>query len=548
MSLGSEVALTQVNFPRIDLALRNTPSLKIFGGHMKSLVCILLGVFYVSATTLGQTQFVRYAGNPVLGPGVPGAWDAGVIAGPCVVYRAPIYHMWYATTTQVGYATSPDGVQWTRYAGNPVLGPGSIGSFDDNGTRFCRVFDDGKAFHMLYTGISSGRRQIGYAFSSDGKSWTKHPQLVLRVGDGGLWDAAGVGPGSFTKDDSGWTMWYAGLSATGASGRWTSGVARSKDSLNWVRHEWNPVLPGGPAGAWDQYEQAVDCVIRVGNQYHLWFDNGNRTPYSIGYASGPDGSTWGSPPNNPIVSADVRGQVLYPWVIRWPDGHWEMWYCRYAGGIQYFDYAIDSPSGFILPNPLKINFGATPARKVGDTLVVSIWNYGRQSAQITDLSFGSSNFEMKNHPNLPFTLDSLKAFDLRIAFTPTTTGIISDSLIILTNAPNSSRRVVLLNGEGTTSVSGHTNAGLPSVFLLEQNYPNPFNPSTTIHYELPRASHVTLTVYNTLGQIVRELVDGEIDAGQHDVQFNGSGLSSGVYFYRIQAGDYVAIKRLLILR
>jgi hypothetical protein len=96
--------------------------------------------------------------------------------------------------------------------------------------------------------------------------------------------------------------------------------------------------------------------------------------------------------------------------------------------------------------------------------------------------------------------------------------------------------------------SVHTNAGLPSIFLLEQNYPNPFNPSTTIHYELPRASHVTLTVYNTLGQIVRELVDGEIDAGQHDVQFNGSGLSSGVYFYRIQAEDYVAIKRLLILR
>ena len=88
----------------------------------------------------------------------------------------------------------------------------------------------------------------------------------------------------------------------------------------------------------------------------------------------------------------------------------------------------------------------------------------------------------------------------------------------------------------------------PSKFALLQNYPNPFNPTTTIRYALPQRSHVTLTVFNTLGQQVATLVNGDQDAGSHDVRFDGSGLASGVYFCRIVAGTYVATKKLLALR
>jgi len=92
------------------------------------------------------------------------------------------------------------------------------------------------------------------------------------------------------------------------------------------------------------------------------------------------------------------------------------------------------------------------------------------------------------------------------------------------------------------------NPGLPKSPNLEQNYPNPFNPTTTIRYALPQRSHVTLTVFNVLGQQVATLVNESQDAGYHDVRFDANGLASGVYFYRIVAGEQVATKRLLLIR
>jgi hypothetical protein len=83
---------------------------------------------------------------------------------------------------------------------------------------------------------------------------------------------------------------------------------------------------------------------------------------------------------------------------------------------------------------------------------------------------------------------------------------------------------------------------------LDQNYPNPFNPTTTIQYSMPRRAAVTLIVYNTLGQQVAVLVNGSEGAGYHEVKFDGSGLASGVYFYRLQAGNFVQTKELLLLR
>jgi serine protease len=89
---------------------------------------------------------------------------------------------------------------------------------------------------------------------------------------------------------------------------------------------------------------------------------------------------------------------------------------------------------------------------------------------------------------------------------------------------------------------------LPLSFSLYQNYPNPFNPSTKIRYDLPTESHVTLVVYNLLGQEVARLVDARQGAGKYEVPFLASNISSGVYFYRIQAGAYSEIRKMMVLR
>jgi hypothetical protein len=87
-----------------------------------------------------------------------------------------------------------------------------------------------------------------------------------------------------------------------------------------------------------------------------------------------------------------------------------------------------------------------------------------------------------------------------------------------------------------------------SSYTLTQNYPNPFNPTTVIRYALSFASHVTLTVFNALGQVVKQLVNAEKKAGYHELEFDATGCASGVYFYRLHAGDFVAAKKLVVVK
>src|SRR5208283_5090389 len=113
------------------------------------------------------------------------------------------------------------------------------------------------------------------------------------------------------------------------------------------------------------------------------------------------------------------------------------------------------------------------------------------------------------------------------------TGTISDTLSLVNQV---------------TGVKEQVTSGIPSEFALEQNYPNPFNPVTVIHYSLPKESHVTLTVYNVLGQVIATLLNETEQPGYKSVSFNGNDLPSGLYFYRLNAGTFSETKRMMLVK
>jgi len=103
-------------------------------------------------------------------------------------------------------------------------------------------------------------------------------------------------------------------------------------------------------------------------------------------------------------------------------------------------------------------------------------------------------------------------------------------------------------GEVVTSVREIDNASVPSGYELYQNYPNPFNPSTIIRWHTSITGRQTLKIFDILGREVATLIDEYKPAGTYEIEFNASGLASGVYFYRLQGGDYTATKKLLLLK
>ncbi len=105
-----------------------------------------------------------------------------------------------------------------------------------------------------------------------------------------------------------------------------------------------------------------------------------------------------------------------------------------------------------------------------------------------------------------------------------------------------------LNLERGMSVSNEEISGLPQKYDLKQNYPNPFNPSTSISFDLPATSNVVLNIYDMLGRKVATLVDKSMNAGTHNVQFDASQLSSGMYIYRIEAGSFTSIRKMMLIK
>ena len=196
--------------------------------------------------------------------------------------------------------------------------------------------------------------------------------------------------------------------------------------------------------------------------------------------------------------------------------------------------------------PLKVEFDSTNVSEF-TTQQVYIANIGTAQLNIDSITISDSRFSLSLNSNSIESYSSKKAV---LKFQPDSLMNYNALLKVYTNGGVKEIVLTGIGNDNTVNVEDETFT--PFVFKLEQNYPNPFNPSTSIQYAISERQFVTLKVYDLIGKEIVTLVNEYKPAGSYEVEFNPASsiknLASGIYFYRLQAGDYVKTKKMTLLK
>jgi predicted GH43/DUF377 family glycosyl hydrolase len=512
------------------------------------LLLVAIAVFG-SHDAFGQIAWTKDTNNPVLPGGVSGAWNHNVFL-PSVLYNpdSARYEMWFGAcanigTTEfvIGFATSKDRATWNIHP-TPVLSP-DPGTWDEGWVADQTVVRENGVYKMWYTSFPSGVSKIGYATSADGITWLKDTVHNPVMGPGtSAWEAGGPDYPSVMPVPGGYKMWYTGWDASGV-GR--IGYATSADGITWVKDTvHNPVLSTGATGQWDEGLIGEPVVVRIGSAYYMWYsamqtgDTGRS-----GLAISSDGVTgWTKELTNPLLvpspgSWDASNVGTYSVLLRPTLDTLDMWYDGISSGQSYSIGHATSP----LYHPMLVSLiSPTNDEGIEADSVKCIWNKTPPATKYwfemsEDSTFTTSSIVDSAVTDTVRTVRSLKdktTYFWRVrAGTSTGWGLF--------NGFRRFRVVITDIAEGK---------GEPKAFTLSQNYPNPFNPTTVVSYQLPAVGDVKLVVYDVLGREVAILVNERKSPGRYTVQFNASGLASGVYFCRLTAGMFVQTRKMTLVR
>jgi len=214
--------------------------------------------------------------------------------------------------------------------------------------------------------------------------------------------------------------------------------------------------------------------------------------------------------------------------------------------LNYRAFKFSWRTNLFITNPDSIFFESIP---VGDssTITINLINNSDDAINITSFYNSDSAYTVEN--SAPFVLPPFGTIPVNIKFKPFKDGYFKDYLHIRSDTDTSRIAQVLAMGGRTDSTISIIQNGNPQLsYRLEQNYPNPFNPSTVIRFQISTREYVTLKVYDILGREVATLINAEKPAGNYNVEFNAQNLTSGVYVYRLQAGKFSDVKKLLLLK
>jgi hypothetical protein len=278
---------------------------------------------------------------------------------------------------RIGHATSPDGITWTRDT-IPVLDYGPTGSWDEDAAFAPQVIVISDMFHMWYVGhrgvANNYDFQIGHATSPDGITWTKDPNNpVLPRGSVGAWDYAWVHTGSVLYDSTQYHLWYSAWD--GANGV-RMGHATSPDGLTWTKDPSNPVLTIGTVGNWDYPRVEIPSVVFDDTIYHMWYSGGDYFLMKIGYATSKDGSKWTKSPFNPVMSRGGSGtwdsrSILTMSVMDSSGVKYKMWYGgSKTEGTGSIGYAEAIPDRYLPPQPSSISGNSITCAEATETYSV----------------------------------------------------------------------------------------------------------------------------------------------------------------------------------
>lgn len=402
-------------------------------------------------------------------------------------------------------------VSWIKSIHNPVV-PYWSGNIDDpSGYKYAFepsvLYDSSIAmYRMWFTSLAFGygtRFVVSSAVSPDGIDWylySKNP--VLQGGNRGSFDVHIHSP-RILQVDGRYLLYYTGRN----NDQHQIGLASSSDGKIWEKYSGNPVLKPGLPGTWDSKMIGWCTVLYKDNTFYMWYNGKGTKPHweGIGLATSRDGIHWTKHPGNPIFVKSDTGwdsyEVSTPTIV-------------FADNTFYMIYHGQSAPG-------PYSFG---------------WAYSKDGIHLTR---GSSN---------PI-LTPVTGWE---ALLGTASVVFRDKKFHLWYSGRSSETQFWQIGYAvsdkiTNAVTEQDPTG-QSRFELSQSYPNPFNPTTNIRYVLPHSRHVTLKVYDLLGQELQVLVDEVKPAGVHTVTFSGEQNSSGTYFCRFQAGDFVTSTKLILLK